>query len=351
MKELTSLMDYCDAFGLQLLQENSRKTTYNQYMPMVRDTFIEFLEKTKTYQHTPEGVKEFLTYSLIPDDIIYSAVAYAHKNTVYSIDSIPRYLTAISRFINFVHIMHPDISIWRKSPFTSLTNQIIEILEERKKLQDKEKDPPITAEEFDFIIHELTNDNRDSLVAKEQCAVIMILLHMGLKFIKISALNIKDFNAPKNSIIIASSENKEHYEIYLPKQLSELLKEIIDERTRLYPDVPLLFVNSKGKEIPNSFLTDYLRNLRKRYIKTIPSSLYIDYLNEKNHFTPTGLLKYALIALIESGTNLNIIADFTGNQKDTINDCQSIFDQKELASKGKHINSRLSLLPTSKYFG
>jgi integrase len=338
MSNFSSLMEYCHAFGASLTS-----ATYNQYIPIIREYFITYINENKKYKNTPEDIIRLLKNDITRQDLIDGAKYYVIENrNVTSQKGVNNFLISISKFVEFLSDKGiENIALTRLLPFKNLAQLIIDELEsEGKHLDPPEEDPPINDDEFIFIVEYLNTVDFTKFTSAVYCVMTKLLLFLGLKYSRLASLKLKDFNTNNNTLdVIYDEKNDRHYTVHLPSMLSKQLKQYIKLRNEKNFSSALLFVNRNGKETTNSFLSDFLNRIRTGFIESRPVD--DEYLNDKNHFTPTGLIKYAIIQMIRRGINQSVIVDFTGNQEDIYRDCQNEVNEEKLESRNRYLDSKL----------
>jgi len=170
--------------------------------------------------------------------------------------------------------------------------------------------------------------------------MVKILLFLGLKYSRLTSLKLTDFDADNNTLnVMYDEKNNRHYTVHLPNKLSKQLKHYINLRGEKRFNSQMLFVNRKGNVPDSGFLNYFLNKIRNSYVEN--RLLDEEYLNDKNHFTPTGLIKYAIIQMIRRGINQSVIIDFTGNQEDIYRNCQNEVNEEKLESRNRYLDSKL----------
>lgn len=338
MSNFSSLMEYCHAFDARLTNATS-----NQYIPIIREYFIPFIDKSKKYKNTPEDIIRLLKNDITRQDLIDGAKFYVMENrNVISQKGVNNFLISISKFVEFLSNEGiENIALTRILPFKNLAQSIIDELEsEGKHLEPPEEDPPINDQEFIFIVEYLKTVDLTKYNSAEYCVMTKLLLFLGLKYSRLAALKLTDFNTDTNTLdVIYDEKNNRHYTVHLPNMLSKQLKQYIKLRSEKNFNSALLFVNRNGNETTNSFLSEFLNKIRTGYIES--SQVDNEYLNDKNHFTPTGLMKYAIIQMIRRGINQSVIIDFTGNQENIYRDCQNEVNEEKIESRNRYLDSKL----------
>jgi len=91
-------MEYCNAFGASLTN-----ATYNQYIPIIREYFIPYLNKNKKFKNTPDDIIRLLKNDITRQDLIDGAKYYVMENrNVTSQKGVNNFLISISKFVEFL---------------------------------------------------------------------------------------------------------------------------------------------------------------------------------------------------------------------------------------------------------
>ncbi|NLZ73124.1 MAG: hypothetical protein GX905_04815 [Bacteroidales bacterium] len=161
----------------------------------------------------------------------------------------------------------------------------------------------------------------------------------GISPDKFETLKIDSYFPDRKILRIPCSIRKDlHIDLELPYILSIEITNYLSER--LNRGSKLLFTKRTSSKIDSSFLKDVLNKIRISYDEKYKNSGF------NNSFTPTGLQKYAIIKMIETGMNQSLIIDFTGQNQDIFNDCQTIVDEYKKLNRNRYINHMLRGIDT-----
>lgn len=294
-----------------------------QYIPKLRDYFIDFILERKSYCNSVETLfKDEFTRN----DLIMSAVYYIVNNqNVERKSAIDDFLIALNRFFDeTVFDIYPNTTLARLKPFTSLAHEVErEITKKGINLKGREKYPPINDSQFEFINCFIKNYEPKTLTVYEGKVIIKLLLLYGLSFDRISDMKLSDYNSLKRTLKINYKNTIERY-IYLelPYSLVTDFDDYLSFRNRDETlNSEFLFITKNNKSITNSVI--------KTLIDTIKDNYEITDTSGRNSFTPTGLQKYAIINMILEGMNQSAIINLTGHCEGIFNDCQNIVDERK----------------------
>lgn len=341
-----TLTYYC-----KLFEESLNIHTKRQYIPKIRDYFIPYLEQGKLKEKKDKDLERSLRNDLSMIDIVEATKFYVRQNeNVTSQQSVRDFLISVSQFILFLSeegIENPILS--RLIPFKNQSGIIIEELElEGIYLQKPQQNPPINEDEFRFIIDYCNKLDNQSITEKQTSIIVKLLLFLGLKYEKIIELRLKDFDYRSNTLKVKYYDENKHekyYEVHLPYRLSLELAEITKDRD-LDKDMDYLFKTIEGNPVKHGYMTKFFKRCRETYLAEVYLGDKEEYELEKNHFTPTGLLKYAVIQMIKRGVNQSIITEFTGIQEDIFRDCQNEVNSHKVESKSRYLDSKLRSIET-----
>jgi site-specific recombinase XerD len=343
-----SLEESCRAFAISIESVHKR----NQYIPKIRDYLIPYLRNNKPIENSQSEIEKLFKYNITLQDLIDSTIYYVKNNAnVNSETGINDFIIAFNQFFRFLYENNIEntnlVRLWSTEEITELKKQIIERLQkEGIRLNPPQQDPPITEEEFSFILSycEKINHN-DNFKRYESSIIIKLFIFLGLKAEKMYNIKNNHFNN-ETGILEIESKDGENYYVQLPYNLTKQLKILMKLKEERFPHISdFLFVNNRGKKVDNSFLTELLNEIRDEFNKNRNTDLLTLEL-ERNRFTQTGLIKYAVIEMIKKGINQSIIQDFTGNGENIYNDCQKFVNESKQGEKNRYLNSKLRSIET-----
>lgn len=334
-----------ELFKLITLDFGKSLTTfeYNQYIPKLRDYFIGFIIERKSYCN---NIETLFKDEFTRNDLVMSTVYYILNNqNVESKSAIDDFLIAINRFFDeTVFNIYPNITLSRLKPFVSLAAEVeAELKRTNVQLKEREADPPINDQQFEFIINYIEKYDTNRIRSYQAKVVTKLLLLYGLSFARIAKMKLSDYNSLKRTLKInyqRSIERSIILEISYP-----LAKDFDDYLNARKQDVnlksQLLFVTETNNKITNSVTQDLLSSIKDKYDEYMGITI-----QGKNPFTQTGLQKYAIINMILDGMNQSVIIDLTGFKEDVFNDCQNIVDETKKLDRNRYINHMIRGIKT-----
>ncbi len=318
------------------------KDEFNMYIPKLRDYLIPYIMENKS---TDNNVDRLFKDEFTRSDIIKATMYYVMNNeNVESISAIDDYLISLNRlFDELLFESFPNPTLMKFKPFTVLSNDVQEKLtNDGVELREREVNPSIDKEQFDFIINYLKTSNSKKIKPLQVKIIIKLFILYGFSHDTISQLLISDYNDKQKTLKIEYKRVvKRSVYLELPYTLSEDIDTYIALRkSKRDLDSKLLFVTGNNTQIKHAYITYKLAEIKKKYIAS--SSNYL----EKNQFTPTGIQKYAIIQMILNGMNQSIVMDFTGQQEDIYNDCQAEVNTTKELDRNRYINHMIRGIST-----
>lgn len=332
-KELLILLD---RYGKEL-----SKDTAKQYISILRDYFIPYI--IENYQCN--NLKSLFCDEITKNGIIQSAIYFVkHNENIKYKARLSFFLNALSTlFTKIIFEEYPNPNIRKIHPFTNLMDEICNSLScDGIELYDSEQYPCITDEQFQYIIQYLKRKSNQSLKSMQEHIIIKLYLLYGISPDKIANLPLDSYSSEKNTLQVPCSNRKSIViNLELPYELSIEINKFIAKRKDI--SSTFLFTTLTGKQINYSYLNNFFDNLKNDFNNSHPEELNI---SRKNPFTPTGLQKYAIVKMIESGMNQSIIMDFTDQKEYIFNDCQNIVDEKKGLNRNRYINHMIRGIDT-----
>lgn len=325
---------------IQLIYEYEKYLSFEaakQYISMLKNYFAPFLMQKYNCNSlkalfceeiTRKGIIEAITYYVIENENISSKSRLLYY--VYCLDGF---------YSKIIFKKFPNPNIKDIYPFTNLITEVLEILKGKGiVLNEKESCSPIDEEQYSFLMKEL-KDKSASLKSRQEIIITKLWLLYGITAKKISEITVGDYNFERNTLNVRGTKRKDiKITLELPFLLSKEIMEYINIRG-LKGTNEMLFSSSSGKVISSNFLNDFLRIIREKYC--VENDNFF-----QNQFTPTGLQKYAIIKMIESGMNQAVIMDLTGQGIDVFSDCQNIVDNRNGFSRNRYINHMIRGIDT-----
>lgn len=315
----------------------------NQYIPKIRDYFIEYIMQSKS----GSSLEDVLKYEITKKDLINSTIYYIQKNdNVRSKSEIDDYLIAINRFF-FETIFHkyPNQNLITIRPFTTLSKEVEQGLIEQEQLinlEERQTFPPINEDQYKFILNHIKEDYKASFKDKQIHIIIKLALLFGFSPERIINLKRSNYYHEERVLEIIYSKNPYRslkldipYKIHI--EITEYLKSDLHGKS----EHNSFFVNRNGGLIKHDFPAGYLKSLKEQYFILYPNEGEL-----RNPFTPTGLAKYAIIKMILNGINPSVISDLTGYMNDVISDCQDKVNEMKALNRNRYINHMIRGIQT-----
>lgn len=326
-----------ELFKLITIDFGKRLTTfeYNQYIPKLRDYFVDFVLERKSYCN---NIERLFKDEFTRNDLIMSTVYYIINNqNVESKSAIDDFLIALNRFFDeTVFDIYSNTTLARLKPFASLADEVeIELTKMNVQLKNREAYPPINDLQFEFINSFIKQYETNRLRSYEAKVITKLLLLYGLSFDRISIMKLSDYDSLRRTLRVNYLRTVERY-IYLelPYSLAKDFDDYLNVRNQdEMLNSELLFITETNNAITNSVTQDLLNTIKNNYEDYIGAAIL-----GKNPFTQTGLQKYAIINMILEGMNQSVIIDLTGHGEQIFNDCQNIVDESKKLDRNRYIN-------------
>lgn len=329
------LLNMLEDFRKMLDEKND---TSKYYIPILRDSFIPFLLN----EYRPTTLKSLFCEELTKNGLIESAVYFVDKNeNIRSESRLRTYLSVLSTlFSTFLFEQYPNPNLQKISSFTSLLDNVCDRLKEKGIVLDTpEANPSIEDDQFEFIMRYLKENTADTFKNQQEHIISKLYLLYGMSPNKLENLSIDSFIPEKKILKIPCSIRQDlSIDLELPYSLSIEIHAYRNNRLEK-PTSNYLFTTTTGKKIDSGFLSTFLNKVKVDYYKGNEIEI-------PNPFTPTGLQKYAIVKMIESGMNQSIIMDFTGQQSEIFNDCQSLVNEKKQLNRNRYVNHMIRGIAT-----
>lgn len=350
-----SLRNILDAFenSLSLPEKNLYKPKLNFFMKYLETNYDFNLENYKSIEKIFSEVTK--------DDIRKGLEHYKSESLNVNYKKTAKdFVTAVNELFRFLHeksIINEDIikglGVSKTDPSTITI--LFKEIDNDFTLLDEEKYPPITENEYEEIktrcnniIDTLINSGKESKNYTNFTSAIIakLLLFTGIQYSFIPHILIEDFNQNHNTIHLNG------YVVHLPNRLSDHLRHYLDIRNKRLEakginNYQYLFVTFHGQQLPENsgtYLGEFINSCRTGEVSEEEIEIA-----ERNHYTPTGLSKFAIMKMIEEGINQYIIQDFTGVDDTIYKDCQTRVNnnkQKDPQKASRYIDSKLRALAT-----
>lgn len=308
----------------QLLREFEQGLTkgkYDSYMPILRNSFIPYLEKER-YKDIEESVDRFFEMLVSPNDIIYGGVYYIDSTPKVTNESaIDKYLTSVSEF--FKSVIFPK---WPKCPLSTAENfkgYYNDILtRSNKKLKKHESRIHLDEDSITNLLeclYELNDVSFKNIMLK---AVIPLILLYGFKIGTIAELKRENFDNVMRVIKIKLEDDIVNLE--LPYNVFLYVNEIYQKNVgEIY-----LFDTAKDQRLVSDYFDDFLVKYNKK-------------INAKSKITLDGLAKFAVINMFYVGMNPIVIGQISGMKDINLNYCQRQAWEKNKIQLNGYVNSKI----------
>lgn len=331
------LMRLLDEFG-----EGLSKYEYNQYIPKLKHSFVDYIIKEKSNSINVENLFKF---EFTRNDIIKSTEYYILNNeNVKSKSAIDDFLIALNRFfeetINKYYINQNLIAI---RPFTTLSKDIeLELSNQETFLLDRQANPQINEDQYKYILEYIKNEDKLTIKTRQVHIIIKLLLLYGFSFDRIANIKKSDYCIEKKTLkIVYNKTPLRIIELEIPYSLRKEFESYLEElKNTSYNNNEYFFTTRNETKIAHDFPNDYLLGIKNSYFSKYKSDINEETL-EKNPFTPTGLAKFAIINMILNGINHSVVLDLTGFKNEVYIDCQNEVDQRKLLNKTRYINHKI----------
>lgn len=330
-------MQFVDQFGSGLSEYE-----YNQYMPKLRDYFVEYLVENKSHAMNMENLFKF---EFTRRDIILSAEYYVIRNdSVKSKSAIDDFLIAINRFFEeVVNKKYPNQNLITIRPFTNLNKEVEkDLLEKGIELEERQANPPINEDQYKYIIKYLKSDKERTFKTKQVHIILKLLLLYGFSFDRIMNMKKENYcSETRTLVIIYNHKPLRSLRLELPYSLHKEIEDYFEDLNKNKNENDYLFVTRPGNQIKHDFPNEYLTHIKNEYFsgKELEKDL-------KNPFTPTGLAKYAVIKMILDGVNQSVILDLTGFKNEMYFACQEEVNEMKVLNRNRYINHMIRGIPT-----
>lgn len=306
---------------LEKFEQGLTKGKYNSYMPILRNSFIPYLEE-KHGEEIEKSVDRFFEVFVSPNDIVEGGIWYIDNTAkVTNEAAIHKFLTATSEF--FKKVIFPK---WQRCPLSTVDNFKIyyqEILtgsnKELKKHTSRIHLDDKNVNELLKCLYEL-----DDIVPKNTMlkAVIPLILLYGFKIGTIAEIKRKDFDNIRRTINIQIKDNIVNLE--LPYNVFVYVDKIYNREI----DDIYLFDTAKGQRLVSDYFDDFLIRCNKR-------------IQAEAKITLDGLAKYAVINMFLSGMNPIVIEQISGMKDINLSYCQRQAWEKNKVQLNRYINSKI----------
>lgn len=287
---------------LQEFQQGLTKSKYDAYMPILRNSFLPFLEQRQR-NRKEESVSRFFQSRISPDDIIDGGVYYIdNTQKVTNESAIDKYLTATSEF--FKAVVYPK---WQNCPLSTAENfkgYYQDILKMKNKPLKKHETrahlDEDSAKKILECLYELDGSTFKNIMLK---ATVPLILLYGFKIGKIAEIKRGDYDNFARIIKIQVGDDEVNLE--LPYNVYTYVDKIFENKI----NSTYLFNITKEQRLISDYFDDFLTKCNKK-------------MNSEVKITLDGLARYAVINMFLEGMNPIVIREITGMKDINLNYCQ-----------------------------
>jgi integrase len=286
---------------------------------------------------------------ITPEDILSSTNYYISKGTV-SEDTISMYISVIREFFRYIKnelnigndnlLKSFGLSKKDKNSFSYKFKSFTQEQLHKGIIKSSKQGVPFTDEQVKLIVQYCNENLNTSKVGKnvseENCynryvksLAIKLIAYLGVSIDVLNAIEVQHLNLQYGTIIMSNYQF--HLPYWLRQQLELFYKEILQNRTL---SSPLLALYDRKVFPQPSVLGGFINN-RLKYETDI-----------QNPYSIISLSKYAIIQLIDSGLDRDMIIEITGYKDDIYDSCKQLVDKVDINVKSKQIDAVLKQLPS-----
>ncbi|MFC4305950.1 hypothetical protein [Cohnella boryungensis] len=163
----------------------------------------------------------------------------------------------------------------------------------------------------------LLNDDDDFDKKFVPALILKLIIFTGIKYRIVPRLKVQSFNIRYGTIDI------NNFTIHLPYKLIDQLDKYLSIRNKKSSS-DFLFIKSNGEELSE---------------KTSNTAYFLGSLTTRTDLT--GIIKYAVVQMINKGINTSIISEFTGVGTTILEDCMKITNKDIFNERNALLDSRL----------
>lgn len=308
---------------LDEFKQGLTKSEYDSYMPILRNSFMPYLEKM--YQkELDNSVAEFFETMISSQDIVGAGINYIDNTPkVKNESAIDKYLTATSEF--FKAVIFPK---WQRCQLSTVDNfkgyyQKI-FTGKNKTLKKHEARTHLEEDSVKKLLeclYELDDSSFKNIMLK---ATIPLILLYGFKIGTIADIKREDYEGDTRIIKIKLEADTVNLE--LPYNVYFYVDEVFQRKT----DDEYLFNIAKGQKLISDYFDDFLVKYNKK-------------MNKETKITLDGLARYAVINMFLEGMNPIVIRQITGMKDINLNYCQKEAwkTSKNKIQLNRYVNSKI----------
>lgn len=324
--------------------ENKRIKTaqYDFYLPKIRDYFIpfirNFIEKNNVSYIGDE--ETFFNERFSRDEIILATVYYVENcpQKRKTSDSQKRSITTILDFLNsFNNFFELILSVrfrmrhlYYLKPFQDkLIGEIRDKLHEKGiTIVDVTSYPAIQQREVDFIIDFFENKKKLTEIQRQVWILFQMSLLYGVSMGTLGDIMVEDIDLERRIFRILSKDRTTSIFLEMPYEMYLLVNGHIKEND-LQKGQRLFYTKGKKEAPVQSSLYSYIMNV------------IVDEYKEKvcddetvlRRFTQYGMVRYAIIQMLNANVNIAHIVDLTGVDVEFVMNCreEDMYESKNLS--------------------
>lgn len=304
------------------------------------DNFMEYFEQVRKLKIPDQ--EDFLVNGMTTEQVIQSLKYFIDKGQIKKQDPAGKYFVSIGQLFEYIlnnssyknedflrELANPST---REDSYSKKTNNFIA---EYNKLQPKEPLAKLEIHLIDDLIKWCDKSLKDEAFLKKMTDTefkrvnatlcMKLMLFTGVTYRQVRKILFSDLNSRQNTITING------FRIRLPLNLSVQFQNYQKYRESFILS-DYLFINSDGSQWGEATSDSGIPN----FMKTAISQTNL-----------TGLVKFGIFQLIQSGINDSVIMRFTGASREILNNCLEDIPGNDIYWE-QYLNSKL--VNTSKYY-
>lgn len=308
------LQGLLDEFGASIT-----KSKYNSYMPILKNSFIPFLND-KYSKEIEKSMDRFFGIMISTRDIIDGGINYVdNTKKVVGEAAIDKYLTATNMF--FKDVIYPKWPNCQLSTVESFKVFYDDIRENcGKELKGYSPRAHLEDDDYEGLLEYLDELNSDSARGAMAKAVIPLILLYGFKIGTIAEIKTDCFSPEMRKLKL----NNQDIWLELPYRIYLNVNHIYQKNI----NSPYLFDIGKNQRLISDYFDDIINAYNAR-------------LSKKTKITLDGLSKYAVINMFLAGMNPIVIEKISGMKEVNLKYCQRMAWEMTKPRLNSYVNSML----------
>lgn len=336
--------------------ENKRIKTaqYDFYLPKIRDYFIpfirDFIEKNNVSYMGDE--ERFFNERFSRDEIILATVFYVENcpqkrktsdNKKRSISTILDFLNSFNNFFDLVlSVRFRMRHLYYLKPFQDkLIGEIRDKLHEKGiMIVDVTSYPAIQQKEVDFIISFFKNKKKITEAQRQVWILFQMSLLYGISMGTLGDIMVEDIDLERRKLRILNKDRTTNIFLEMPYEMYVLVKKHIDENG-LEKGQRFFYTKRKSeKPVQSSIYSYVMKVIVDEYKKKICDDEVV-----LRRFTQYGMVRYAIIQMLNANVNIAHIVDLTGVDVEFVMNCrdEDMYESKNLSD---YLNIKLRMIKT-----